>query len=342
MIQIAVIGAGHWGPNLIRNFDNGVRSRVRWVVDSNEERLGAVRARFPGPRCSQSASEAIEDPEVDAVVVATPTVTHAALVRAALEAGKHVFVEKPLTDEGVSSREIQELAERLDRVLLVGHVFLYNPAVRWIKERIDAGELGQIHYISSARTNLGPIRLDVNVAWDLAAQDIAIFNYWLGNNPISVSAVGSAWINPGVHDAVFATLRYPGDVLAHLHVSWLNPRKVRMITVVASGEMLTYDDMNLDEPLRLYDKRVVEESVSGELVDTFGAFRSVVHNGAVTIPPIRMGEPLAKECEHFLDCVETGSPALTGGREGLAVVRALEAIDWSLEHAGQEGQIQCD
>jgi len=333
MLEIAVIGAGHWGPNLIRNFDNRLRSRVRWIIDRDESRLEAAAKRFPDAQLGTDVEAVFADRTLDAVVVATPTDTHAALVRRALEVGLHVMVEKPLTADSVSARELSALAEEQGRVLLVGHVFVYNPAVRWVKQRMDAGELGRIYYISSARTNLGPIRTDVSASWDLAAQDIAIFNYWLDGPPISASARGHAWINPGLQDAVFATFRYPGDILVHLHVSWLNPRKVREITVVAEDKMLSYDDMDAMEPIRLFDKRV---NVEEEFVDTFSGFRSVVHTGDITIPPVRMGEPLGAECMHFLDCIENGETPNTGGPEGVEVVRALEAMDRSMSQGGKE------
>jgi predicted dehydrogenase len=341
MIEVAVVGAGHWGPNLIRNFDNHTRSRVRWIVDTDRERLRAAQARFAGATCATDVAQALADPRVQAVVIATPTVTHAALTRAALESGRHVLVEKPLTTEATSARALSELAGRSGLVLLVGHVFVHNPAVQWVKQRLLGGELGRLYYASSSRTNLGPIRTDVNVAWDLAAQDIAIFDYWLGTTPESVSAQGHGWLNGGRHeDAVFATLRYPGEVLVHLHVSWLNPRKVRHITLVADQRMLTYDDSSADEPIRIYDKRALPLSPAPLFVDTYAAFRAQVHSGDITIPPVRMGEPLQLECMHFLDCIEHGKKPLTGGPQAVAVVETLEAIDRSLAARGREEPVR--
>ena len=340
MIRVAVIGAGHWGPNLIRNFSRSARSGVRRVVDLSEARLRAVGERYPEILLSTDSSTAFADDDVDAVVIATPTATHAELVRRALLAGKHVLVEKPLTDGSDSAGELCRLAEQTGRVLLVGHVFLYNPAVQWIKDRIDRGNMGRIYHLSSTRTNLGPIRVDVSAAWDLAAQDIAIFNHWLGSVPLSVSALGHDWINPGIEDAVFATLRYPDQVLANLHASWLNPRKVRTITIVADRQMLTYDDLDQAEPIRLHDKRVTEHKVPADFVDTFAGFRSIVHSGDVTIPSIRMGEPLLAECMHFLDCIENGTSAFTDGAQGLAVIAVLEAIDRSMAQGGKEEPVR--
>lgn len=338
MIKIAVIGAGHWGPNLIRNFNNKQRSEVVWVADLDQNRLQVVGRRFPEISVTSDPLEVLSDKSVVGVVIATPTTTHHELVKAALERGKHVLVEKPLTQAVETSEELVELASKKDRTLLVGHVFLYNPAVQWVKGYLQEGDMGAVYYVSSLRTNLGPVRLDVNASWDLAAQDISIFNYWLDSAPVSVSAAGGNWINDGLEDAVFATLRYPSNVLAHLHVSWLNPRKVRDITVVAAEQMLTYDDMSLTEPIRVYDKQVTHEPTRG-VVDSFASFRSSVREGVVTIPPIKLGEPLANECDHFLDCIEHGVSPQTGGAKSLEVVRALDAIDRSIGHKGREVEL---
>jgi predicted dehydrogenase len=336
MLEIAVFGAGHWGPNLIRCFDGQRRSRVRWIVDPVPQRLEAASLRFPHAKVASDPEPVFADPNVHAVVVATPTVHHEALVRRALESDLHVFVEKPLTSDSRSSRELCELAAQRNRVLLVGHIFLFNPAVEWVHEALGRGDLGRVYYLASNRTNLGPIRADVNAAWDLAAQDIAIFNFWLDALPVGVSAHGHAWINPGLHDAVFATLRYPNDVLANVHVSWLNPSKVRQITLVASKKMLGLDDLHATEPIRLYDKTVTDAQDPRAFVDTFAGFRSVVHTGNITIPPVRTGEPLVLECAHFLDCIENGTTPRSGGPEGLAVVRVLEAMDRSMADGGRE------
>jgi len=336
MIKVAVLGAGQWGPNLIRNFDNHERSVVAWVVDRDPERLAQVRLRFPTVRTATEPGPAIEDDTVTAVVISTPTTTHYALARAALERAKHVLVEKPLTRTIAQAAELCALAEQLGRVLMVGHVFIYNLGIQRVKRYIDQGELGRVYYVSMVRTNLGPIRTDVNAAWDLASHDISIVNYWLGATPTRVAAVGGAWINAGIEDAVFATLRYPGDVLVNLHASWLNPRKAREITVVGDQRMLTFDDMNLSEPVRIYDKRVAETYTPATYVDSFASFRASVREGDIVIPKVPPGEPLRTECNHFLDCVLSGGACLSGGREGLEVVRTLEAIERSLRGARDE------
>jgi predicted dehydrogenase len=340
MIRVAVIGAGHWGPNLINNFHTHQRSEVAWVVDSDGSRLDKVRARFPDVQTASDAETALSDASVDCVIIATPTDTHYAFVKAALEAGKHVLVEKPITDSLETAEELGRIAESVSRVLMVGHVFVYNSAAQQVKRYLDDGELGRIYYISMVRTNLGPIRIDVNSAWDLASHDIAMSSYWLESEPLSASAVGGAWINPGLEDAVFATLRYPGDVLVNLHASWLNPRKARNITLVGEKRMLTFDDLDMTEPLRIYDKQVSEEVTNRDFIDTFGSFRMSVRDGDVTIPKVPGGEPLRNECEHFLDCVESGRAPLTGAREGIAVVRVLEAISRSIESGGTAETVQ--
>jgi predicted dehydrogenase len=335
-VRIAVVGAGHWGPNLIRNFDNPPSSRVRYVVDRDAARLAQVRSRFTSVETAETPERALADAEVDAFVIATPTSTHYPLVKAALEAGKHVLVEKPITTRGAEADELTRLAAEKGRVLLVGHVFLFNQAVRKVRESIVAGDLGQVHYVSMVRTNLGPIRMDVNAAWDLMSHDISIANYWLGAVPESASAIGGTWINPGIEDAVFATLRYPGDVLVNVHASWLNPRKARDITVAGTKRMLSFDDMNLLEPVRIYDKQVTDKTTKPTFVDSFGSFRASVREGDITIPRLSGGEPLKTECEHFIECITKGTPPLVGGQEAGAVVRTLEAIDRSMRDRGRE------
>ena len=336
MIRVAVVGAGHWGPNLIRNFHNRERSEVLWVVDRDPGRLGQVRGRFPEIQVAQEAEPALADVRVDGVVIATPTSTHYRFAKAALERGKHVLVEKPIATAVREGAELCALAAASGRVLMIGHVFLFNPGIQRVKQYLDAGELGRIYYVAMVRTNLGPIRVDVDAAWDLASHDVSVVNYWLESEPVTVAAVGGTWINPGVADAVFATLRYPDDVLVNLHVSWLNPRKARDITVVGEKRMLTFDDMNLTEPIRVYDKRVTDDRTTVGYVDSFASFRASIREGEIVIPRVVLGEPLRAECEHFLDCVESGKPPLTGGEQGMAVVRVLEAIERSARNGGRE------
>jgi len=340
MIRVAVLGAGEWGPNLIRNFHNKQTSEVVWIIDRDAARLAEVQARFPDVQVSEEPARAFSDPAVDAVVVATPTSTHFTLAQQALQHSKHVLVEKPLTTKVKQGLGLLELATSQQLVLMVGHVFVYNPAIRKVKEYLDAGHLGKMYYVSMVRTNLGPIRLDVNAAWDLAAHDLSIVNYWLEAEPLSVSAIGGTWINQGIEDAVFATLTYPQGVLVNLHASWLNARKARDITVVGERRMLTFDDMDLNEPLRIYDKQVTDVRTRPTYVDSFASFRASVRKGDITVPKVPLGEPLAAQCAHFLECIVSGKQPFSGGREGIAVVRALEAMQRSIRARGREEQVE--
>lgn len=340
MIRVAVIGAGQWGPNLIRNFHNQQTSEVAWIIDRDQSRLDEVHAHFLDAQIGTDPAEALRDSSVQAVVVATPTSTHYVIAREALESRKHVLVEKPLATEVRQGRELFEVAEHQRLTLMVGHVFLYNSAIRIAKEYLDTGCLGKLYYMSMVRTNLGPVRSDVSAAWDLAAHDLSIANYWLNAEPLSVSATGGTWINQGIEDAVFATLRYPQGVLVHLHASWLNPRKARDITVVGEKRMLTFDDMNLNEPLRIYDKQPGDTGTQRAYADSFASFRASVPREQISLPTVPAGEPLAALCAHFLECIETGKQPLTGGRDGIAVVRAIEAIQRSMRAGGREVQLE--
>jgi len=330
---VAVLGAGQWGPNLIRNFHTHETSRVAWVIDRDPSRLELTRQRYPDVRVASDPALAFEDPEVDAAVIATPTVTHYELAARALRAGKHVLVEKPIATSVSEAEDLCALAEGQGLVLMVGHVFLFNRAIQRVREYLVEGAIGKVFYLSMIRTNLGPIRMDVNAAWDLAAHDIAIANYWLDSRPETAAAQGGSWINAGIEDAVFATLSYPNGVMANLHVSWLNPRKVRDITVVGEKGMLTFDDMNLSEPLRLYDKGVTDQRTPG-FIDTFASFRTSIREGEIRIPRIGASEPLKAECEHFLHCIATGARPLSNGWSGAAAVRVLAAMTRSLANGG--------
>lgn len=335
MITINCVGVGHWGPNLVRNFATHPDSRVGIVCDLSEERLALVRRNIPMVGAfSTDPSAAVADPAAQAIVIATPVNTHYKIAKQALEAGKHVLVEKPLCRSSAEGEELVKLAKRQGKLLCVGHVFLFNNSVRGIRNLIRAGELGRIDYLYSTRTNLGPFRADVNALWDLAAHDISIFNYWLDADPISVTAHGASYLNPQIEDVVVANFRYPNNVLAVVHVSWLNPRKVREITVVGANEMVVWNDMDLTEPMRVYHKSV---DVEREPVysDSFGSFRMLVRSGDVVIPAVSGPEPLAAECNHFLNCILGREESIISGVHGLRVLRALEAADCSMRNNSQ-------
>jgi predicted dehydrogenase len=339
MIKVAVVGAGHWGPNLIGNFHNHGNSEVAWVVDQNESRLNVVRTRFPDIKVSSDLAPVLDDPNVEAVVVATPTTTHYDITTAALRAGKHVLVEKPLSDTVEKSIAMHELAQQVGKVLMVGHVFVYNAAAQLAKQYITNQELGRVYYISMVRTNLGPIRVDVNAAFDLAAHDISLASYWLDAEPLSVTATGGAWINKGIEDAIFATIRYPNEILVNLHASWLNPVKTRDIRVVGDKRMLTFDDVNASEPLRIFDKHVDDEVAQVPFVDSIASFRMTVHDGDIKVPRVPTSQPLKVECDHFLDCIASGAAPMSGGPEGISVVKTLVAMSRSMAEKGREIEI---
>lgn len=273
------------------------------------------------------------DDSVTAVAVVTPTATHYAIAKAALDAGKHVMVEKPITTDTMEAEALIELAQRHRRVLLVGHVFQYNAALRVLRELVSGGGLGLINYLNLVRTNLGPVRTDVNALWDLASHDVYIMMDILGAVPRAVSAIGRTYLNPAVEDVVFATFTFPGDVMAHVHASWLDPRKVRQITVVGSRKMALWDDLNMEAPIRVFDKRV-DLPPPGSLAGDFLEHKTLVVDGGSTVLPVTQNRPLQAECHHFLDCIETGAKPISDGYSGLAVVRALKAAHESMRRGG--------
>lgn len=325
-IKIAVIGAGHWGPNLIRNFQENKMSEVLWVIDKDLARLQKVKEKYSYISTSTEIKpECYRD--VEAVVVATPTHTHYAYALDALVAGKHVLVEKPLCIFPSNAQELTETARQKNLILMVGHTFLYNNAIQLIKKYIESGELGAIYYISATRTNLGPIRYDVDAIWDLAPHDISIINYWLGMTPNKVLATAKNWINAN-NDMGLISLQYPKGIVANINVSWLNPLKERKITVVGSKKMLTFDDMNSLEPIRIYDKQVSDELV---YTDTMEGFRAKTRTGNITIPPITLNEPLKNECDEFLNCIIQNRQPISNGEFGSEVVDVLDKIQDSLD-----------
>lgn len=336
-VGVVVVGAGRWGPNLIRNIHENPTSRLLWVVDKNPERLVQVRQRFPEVRVATRLEEVLGEAGVDAVVVATPARTHHHIAMASLLSGKHCLVEKPLAPDFRLALELCQTAEARKLTLGVGHVFLHNGAVQAVKTYINQGVLGDPRYASMVRTNLGPAGIDVNVAWDLASHDISIANYWLDARPVSVSAVGGKWVDPELEDTIFATLEYPGGRLVHLNVSWLNPQKTRHITLVGSRRMVTLDDTSLTEPVRLHDKGI--DSSADDFVDSFGSFRASVREGDITVPRVVTGEPLRAEWGDFVDAIVEGRDPASSGRQALDVVRTVEAINRSVCSHGAQVEV---
>jgi predicted dehydrogenase len=327
-LRVGVAGLGYWGPNLARNFAAIPGCEVAWCCDPSEAVRVRASAMFPEARLTGQFSDLLADPELDAVVLATPVPTHAELAVQVLEAGKHCFVEKPLAQSVAEARRAVSAAEQADRILMVGHLLEYHPGVQRLKQLTDSGELGEIYYIYGNRLNLGKLRADENALWSLGAHDVSVVLYLAGEEPVEVVAHGEAYVRPGVEDVVFCFLRFPSGLSAHLHLSWLDPHKERRFTVVGSRRMATFDDMDLERKLTIYDKGFDEDSHS------YGEY--ITRSGDIFSPRIPNVEPLRVECEHFVHCVRTGEPPRSDGNSGLRVVRVLEGLQESLESSRRE------
>ncbi len=324
-ITLAQIGCGYWGPNLLRNFSAVRGCRVKYLADSSPERRAFVEKNFPSTQAVAEVAVVLADPEVQGVVIATPAGTHFALAREALRAGKHVFVEKPLA---TSVAEVDELAGEAGArglTIMVGHTFLYNSAVRYVKDLLDRGELGEVRYIYSQRLNLGRIRSDIDALWNFAPHDISIVQYWLGDPaPETVTRNGMAFVQKGVDDVVFLNITYPGKIMANIHVSWLDPQKVRKMIIVGSKKMVIYDDIAEDK-IAIYDKGIDRHAVLGENMDfDKPALEFSYRSGDILLPQIKFTEPLRTETQHFVDCVRTRTEPLTGIAHARQVVAILE------------------
>ena len=331
-LRIGLIGYGYWGPNLARVLDHLRSDGVDLVAIAERDATQRMRAgeMFPTVDVVTDGTDLIHDEGIDAVVIATPVGSHFDLAATALEAGKHVFVEKPLAATVAEAEDLVSLARRKYRVLMVGHVFEYTEAVSYIKRVIESGELGDILYIRSLRVNLGIYQTDINVLWDLAPHDLSIINYLLGTEPSSVSAVGQAHVTEGVPDIVNLNLSFGEQTLATVVVSWLDPRKIREMTIIGSKKMLVYDDVSSTEKVRVFDKGV---DGPGHY-ESFGDFHYAYRYGDIVSPMLEHREPLGEECRHFIDCIRLRKEPRSGGRSGLRVVRALAAAQASLERHG--------
>jgi predicted dehydrogenase len=328
-IGIAVVGTGDWGANLVRNFASVRGGRLAVLCDSDLARLTRAAGQVPGARTVADARDVAAAADVQAAVIAASAVSHYPLAKLLLEAGKDVYVEKPLTLRVDHAEELVRLAAERGRILMVGHLLLYHPAVQHLKRLVDEGTLGEVLYIYSQRVNLGKVRRDENALWSFAPHDLSVMLHLLGGEPLDVVARGSAFLQPRIEDVVFVDLRFPGDRLAHLHVSWLDPHKLRKFTVVGSRKMAVFDDMEASEKIRIYDKGVDR---AGEIVAYGDAL--TVRSGDILIPRISLQEPLRIECQHFVDCVRERKTPLTDGASGLRVVRVLAAAQASLERGG--------
>jgi predicted dehydrogenase len=328
MVRTAVVGCGYWGKNLVRNFDR--LSDLRLCCDASDSVRTAVAAAYPRVRVTADYDAVLAEPDVQAVVLATPAPMHADMAIRALWAGKHVFVEKPLALNTEDATAMVQAAEQAGRILMVGHLLEYHPAVNYIKQMIDSGELGDVYYVYSQRLNLGKVRSDENALWSLAPHDVSVALYLLGEEPESVDASGQAFLQPGIEDVVFATLHFASGRVAHIHVSWLDPHKERKLTVVGTRKMVVFDDMEPQEKIRIYDKGVDRPRTEAAEYATYAELLQL-REGNIVIPHLPLAEPLALECAEFLRAVETDIPPRSDGLDGLRVVRTLEAAQCGLD-----------
>ncbi len=335
MIRIAVIGVGYWGPNFVRIMDELPQVQLVYVCDKEAKRFERLSVLYPHLTFTTDVKGVIEDANVDAVVVATGSDSHYEVGLSCLEHGKHVLIEKPLALNSADAARLVEEAQRRKRVLLVGHLLRYHRGIERLKAYIDEGYLGKILYIYTTRVNLGRIRKEESALWSFATHDVSVVNFLVGMQPELVTATGQSYLRKGVHDVVFVTLYYQGDVMAHLHVSWLDPHKIRKITIVGDKRMAVLDDMETTEKLRIYDKGVDFTPSYGDYAESLS-----VRIGDIYIPKIDMVEPLKVECQHFLDCIEKGAKPLTDGQHGLQVLRVLEAAEKSLNENGQAVRVE--
>jgi len=315
LTTVGVVGLNYWGPNLVRNFDG--LANLTWLCDLDETHLRPVAGRYPHARATTELDDLLSDDTLDAVVIATPVPTHHALAKRALEAGKHVFVEKPPAMRAVEMDELVRIADEGDRVLMPGHLLLYHPAVLKLKELVDTGELGDVLCVYGNRVNLGIVRSNENALWSLGVHDLSVILYLLDEDPDLVTAQGSASIHPGVEDVVFCFLRFPSGRIAHMHLSWLDPHKMRKMTVVGSQKMVVFDDMEPERKVTVYEK--------------FAGPNGELHSGDIHVPKVAGTEPLRLECEHFLELVDGKHDRSKVARDGARVVRALEMLTKSLD-----------
>jgi predicted dehydrogenase len=322
-IKIGVVGLGYWGPNLARNFAAIPGCELTWLCDALPEARDKLAPSFPSARATENLDDLLSDPDLDAVLLATPVPTHAALAIRVAESGKHCFVEKPLATTAADAEAAVAAAEQAGKILMVGHLLEYHPAVDRLKELLDEGQLGGLYYVYGNRLNLGKLRAEENALWSLGAHDVSVVLHLIGEEPVECSAHGESYVREGVEDVVFCYLRFPSGVVAHLHLSWLDPHKERRLTVVGARRMATFDDMLVDGKLTVYDKGFDESA------HTWGEY--IARSGESFSPQVSNSEPLRLECEHFIDCIRSGTAPRSDGLSGLRVVRVLERLQRSLD-----------
>ena len=329
MQVVGIIGAGYWGKNLVRTFNSLQSVTLKYVADTSEKILNGISAVYPCIKTTTRYHDMLEDSEITAVVICAPAVLHYEIARDALLAGKHVFVEKPITLKAENARDLVSIANRRKQILMVGHLLLYHPCIAEIKRYIDNGEIGDIYYLYSQRLNLGRIRHDENALLSFAPHDISVAIYLMGSAPVSASAWGASYLQNDIEDVVFLSMKFSDNRIAHVHVSWLDPHKIRRTTVVGSRKMVVFDDMEPREKIKIYDKGV-EKAVDYR---SYGEFLSL-RDGNIFIPAVKMVEPLLLECEHFIHCIENNTEPISDGHNGLVVTQVLEAAQLSLKSSG--------
>lgn len=332
MIKLGVMGAGDWGKNLIRNFHELPDCYLKKCSDLDKKRLDYIKTVYPNIQLTAKPEEIISDKEIEAVVICSSAISHYSLAKASLNAGKHVFVEKPMTLKSGEAEELVKISHDKKLILMVGHLLIYHPAVEKLKLLIDSGEIGEIYYLYSQRVNLGKVRSDENALWSFAPHDISVILYLLCKEPVKITASGQAYLQKNIHDVVFVNMEFPDKKMAHIHLSWLDPHKIRRLTVVGSKKMVVFDDMEPIDKIKIYD-RGVDKNLNYETYAEYLTLRL----GEITIPTLKLTEPLKNECKHFLDCIKNKRNPLTDGTDGLRVVRVLESAQRSLDlSAGQK------
>jgi len=338
MIKIGLIGCGHWGPNYIRSFQRIKGTSLEVACDLDKKKIKLIKDKYPHIKVTTNSDDIIKDASLDAVVIATPAKTHYALIKQALKSGKHVLAEKPLTVEVKQAKDLIKLAKKCKKVLIPGHIFEHHDGIKEVQKRVLKKTLGRLHYMYSRRTNLGPIRHDVNAIWDLALHDISIFNFVLNATPLKVKANGFSYLRDNLEDVGFIILYYPKNIVAHIHVSWLDPRKIREIVIVGNKKMLMFNDLDYAGPIKVYDKRVMKKKYE-KSYSTFKEFRMIIKAGAESTPKVKIREPLLVECKNFIGCVKEGKADSSYLKRGLDVVAALVAAKESMASGGKTVKI---
>ncbi len=334
MIKIGLIGCGHWGPNYIRAFQRIKGTSIVAACDLDKKKTKFIKAQYSNIEVTNDPNKIIKDDSIDVIIVATPAKTHYKIVKEALKHKKHVLVEKPLTIDVKEASELIKLANRYKRILMPGHIFEHHDGILKLKEYVSFKKIGKVYYLYSRRTNLGPIRNDVNAIWDLALHDISIFNFILGKSPLKVSASGFSYLRDNIEDVGFITLYYSNNIVAHIHVSWLDPRKIRDIVVVGNKKMLIFNDLDYSYPIKVYDKRVMKKKYERPY-HTFEEFKMIIKDGQVNTPKVKIREPLLTECEHFIDSVKKNKSMKIHLKRGLDVVKILVTAKKSISQKGK-------